>query len=373
MNLIMAQAYDETGAADRWSIVLGFLAIPCAIIIWQIWERLKDARQNERHIETLQNKVTELEKEKEWHGTFDETEREPDIGQPVVKAGNRADQSLKVIHIDDEDWILEIVGRTIRANKAFKNVTIQTFQNRNDAWQKLLHTDLDLLITDLRNDNVPGRTQNTGTNGFGMLTVLAQMQVKYPILVLSGSLSIEGYESKARRIAGNVLKVSFLKKPATSEQICSELSKLLGNKTRIDGQYNEADVMIFPEDFEFQIGGYCGTSHKIEHIGLGKLEYRYALTQYQWHEPIVLNPTRALWEQFLRDMDEIGVWKWESYANYGIRDGTYWTLALRIKDKILTSEGKNAFPGDTDSNGEPIGEFLLFLKAVQNLTGKDIR
>jgi hypothetical protein len=59
---LLAQGYDDTGAASRLSIVIGALAFPCLVIIAVVWHKLKDAKENEKHIEKLQKKVAELEK-----------------------------------------------------------------------------------------------------------------------------------------------------------------------------------------------------------------------------------------------------------------------------------------------------------------------
>jgi CheY-like chemotaxis protein len=127
----------------------------------------------------------------------------------------------------DEEWLLKMVGQAIRDNEAFKNVTVQTFQNRDEALEELLHTNLDLLITDLRSDNVPGRTEHFGMSGFELLSLLAQRDVEYPILVFSGSLAMEGIERRARQCSGQKLKVSFLQKPATPTQLLAEIHKVL--------------------------------------------------------------------------------------------------------------------------------------------------
>ena len=159
-----------------------------------------------------------------------------------IEIRNAEKQPVRIIHIDDEDWLLEMVSQTIRANEIFKSATVQTFRNRADAWSELLLKDPDLLITDLRNDNVPGRTYNFGMSGFQMLSLLAKKNVKYPILVLSGSLSIEGCENEARKCAGDKLRVSFLKKPATSEQLYAEISKhLCFNNSYPHGQAKKWD------------------------------------------------------------------------------------------------------------------------------------
>jgi CheY-like chemotaxis protein len=235
-------AQDDTGAATRWSIVLGALAFPCLVIIAVIWHRLKDAKESEKHIEKLQERVVELEQEREqekWDDTATSLTETTISQQPGIKslALEGAARPYNIVHIDDEEHIFDMVGMTIRNNKALKNVNITSFLNRDEAWQYLLHTDPDLLITDLRSDNVPGRTEKFGMSGLAMLALLTVYKVNYPILVFSGSLLIEGYENKVRECAGRNLNVSLLKKPATPEELNVEVSRLLLNKE--DGNVSE--------------------------------------------------------------------------------------------------------------------------------------
>ncbi|HEV2318857.1 MAG TPA: hypothetical protein VGV18_03860 [Verrucomicrobiae bacterium] len=61
-QFILGQGYDDTGGADRTSIIIGALALPCLIIIAVVWQKLKNAKENEKHIEKLQKKVSELER-----------------------------------------------------------------------------------------------------------------------------------------------------------------------------------------------------------------------------------------------------------------------------------------------------------------------
>ncbi len=130
---------------------------------------------------------------------------------------------FRIVHVDDEDWLLEMVSSAIRTK--FKTVIIDTFQNGDKAWEELRRADPDFLITDLLNNNIPGRTESFGMNGYELLPLLAKRNVKYPILVLSGSLSREGYELRTRQLAGPNLNVSYLKKPFTQEQLYAELDK----------------------------------------------------------------------------------------------------------------------------------------------------
>lgn len=133
----------------------------------------------------------------------------------------------RIVVVDDEDWMLNLIEACIHSWS--EHVTLLMFQNRNDAWQELLRADPNLLITDMNNDNVPGRTQSFGMSGWHMLPLLAERKVKYPILVVSGSFSMSGVESKARQCAGPDLNVSYLPKPFTMERFNLELSKLLGS------------------------------------------------------------------------------------------------------------------------------------------------
>jgi hypothetical protein len=50
---LLAQGYDDTGAASRSSIIIGALAFPCLIIIAVVWQKLKNAKESDKHIEKL--------------------------------------------------------------------------------------------------------------------------------------------------------------------------------------------------------------------------------------------------------------------------------------------------------------------------------
>src|SRR2546422_6794494 len=123
----------------------------------------------------------------------------------------------RIVIVDDEEHALMIIATMVRT--CFKDVILQTFQNRDEAWQELMRADPDLLITDMNNDNVPGRTQYFGMSGWKMLPMLAERKVKYPILVVSGSFSISGVQIEARQYAGPHLNVTFLRKPFTPSSL----------------------------------------------------------------------------------------------------------------------------------------------------------
>lgn len=122
--------------------------------------------------------------------------------------------------------MLELVEALVR--DWCKDVMLLKFQNRDDAWQELLRTDPDLLITDVHNGNVPGRTEYFGISGFEMLTRLAKRKVKYPVLVVSGSFSVRGNEALAKKSAGPHLNVAYLTKPFAPELFFRALRNLIG-------------------------------------------------------------------------------------------------------------------------------------------------
>ena len=144
----------------------------------------------------------------------------------------------RIVFIDDEEWLQELVEPVIR--NYFNGVSLLKFRNRDEAWQDLLKADPDLLITDLRNDNVPtlprSIKENLGMSGFEMLRLLAARQVKYPVLVVSGCLSVSGMEGLAKKCAGPNLNVSYLTKPFTTELFYQGLFKCLGPSFHTDTQ-----------------------------------------------------------------------------------------------------------------------------------------
>ncbi len=135
------------------------------------------------------------------------------------------ERAPRIVFIDDEPWFGEF-GELLIA-RLFPEVTILAFRNRDTAWDELLRADPDLLITDLNNDNVPGRSGSFGMSGWKMLPLLATRKVHYPILVVSGSLSIPGNEARARQCAGPELSITFLTKPFTEEHFKREVTQLL--------------------------------------------------------------------------------------------------------------------------------------------------
>jgi DNA-binding NtrC family response regulator len=110
----------------------------------------------------------------------------------------------RVVILDDEDGPRRSISVLVKS--ASDGVEILEFSDSRAAWQELSQTDPDLLITDLKHVGISGRE---------MLTRLAERKVKYPIFVVSGSLSF--YSASERRSWGPGLNVSFREKPVDVE------------------------------------------------------------------------------------------------------------------------------------------------------------
>ena len=131
----------------------------------------------------------------------------------------------RIVLIDDESFIVEAVGLILAQHLPEANLL--AFRNRDTGWQELLRRDPDLLITDMNNHNVPGRTEYLGMSGWDLLLLLTQRGVKYPILVVSGSFLLPGIEGRAWALAGPNLNISFLTKPFEVEFFQLEVKRLL--------------------------------------------------------------------------------------------------------------------------------------------------
>ena len=131
----------------------------------------------------------------------------------------------RIVLIEDEQVIAEMVETFLR--QILPTITLLAFQNRDTAWEELQRADPDLLITDMNNHNIPGRTEYMGMSGWELLPLLAKQEVKYPILVVSGSFSLPGMETQARQIAGPKLNASFLMKPFAPDIFQQEIVRLL--------------------------------------------------------------------------------------------------------------------------------------------------
>ena len=132
----------------------------------------------------------------------------------------------RIVLVDDEESTHEMVDLVLR--ESLTDYTLVKFLNRDEAWQELLRQEPDLLITDMLSTNVPGRTEYFGMSGGELLQRLAERRVSYPILVVSGSFSISGWEAYAKQFARPHLNVSFLTKPYSMDLFQLAVRKCLG-------------------------------------------------------------------------------------------------------------------------------------------------
>ena len=130
------------------------------------------------------------------------------------KGPPRSQRPLRIVSVDDEEVRLELVEMTISG--CFKGVTVQSFQDAEEAWQELSRTDPDLLIT----DDIMGNL-----NGDEIVGRLADRKVTYPIIV------INGYGPERDQWVLNCVKrgvdVTLLRAPYSCESLVRALESAL--------------------------------------------------------------------------------------------------------------------------------------------------
>ncbi len=116
------------------------------------------------------------------------------------------------------------------------------------------------------------------------------------------------------------------------------------------------------EKIDFHIGGNRGPNYNVTWDG-------DLLTVQSWdpekveliHPPI--EASKRKWQNFWKKVEVADVWNWKGNYELPACDGTHWSLEMSHGDRSIKSSGDNDYPQSFD----------LFLKAIQNLTGrKDI-
>jgi CheY-like chemotaxis protein len=92
----------------------------------------------------------------------------------------------RIILVDDDSSCLDLLEDIIRKN--FSDAIVLKFVEGEQAWLELLKTPPDFLITDLER---PGKM-----NGWEMLPLLAERNIKFPIMLLTGSTKGEELNQK---------------------------------------------------------------------------------------------------------------------------------------------------------------------------------
>ncbi len=87
----------------------------------------------------------------------------------------------RIVIVDDEPMMLVLLETYIRVwlegRGWLEDTVVLPFQNGQAAWQELSQTDPDVLITDM---------QRFGMSGWEMIPLLAERNVKYPVLLVTG-------------------------------------------------------------------------------------------------------------------------------------------------------------------------------------------
>jgi hypothetical protein len=132
------------------------------------------------------------------------------------------------------------------------------------------------------------------------------------------------------------------------------------------------DASAIPQQFHTRIGGFMGHTYEI-HLQDGCLQYE-TFGRGKKSDRARVCPTIEQWNEFRRELDAIGVWRWRAqYSNPQVADGTQWSLEVVYPDRTVKTEGSNNYPGPApDSDGVPSGSkaFARYLKAVQRLLGE---
>ena len=117
---------------------------------------------------------------------------------------------------------------------------------------------------------------------------------------------------------------------------------------------------LIPAQFEFDIGGYMGSSYAVKLDG-EEIQYTWFGSGYEKLGTERIVPTKRQWKAFRRKLERLDIWSWKNnYSNSDIVDGTSWSVRLSWSDQELESGGSNASPQG----------FVKVLSAVSSLIGK---
>jgi len=134
----------------------------------------------------------------------------------------------RIVLVDDEEYLREMMELAIYA--CFKEAVVLSFGDGDRAWQELMRTPPDLLITDMVRD---------GLNGWKMLQMLAAKKARFAVFVASGYAT----EKDVKQCAGSDLNYSFLRKPFSIEAFHQELLKhLAGRVVNVDMLFPSGDA-----------------------------------------------------------------------------------------------------------------------------------
>lgn len=173
------------------------------------------------------------------------------------------------------------------------------------------------------------------------------------------------------------------------------------------------DQVSAPEEFEFIIGGFHGTSFSVR-LGDGALNYRVnyndsgfsgaedktssvlrlvgsaarsddqdykvtALSVLEQCETISdkapyykllgvpagqapFPPIYPDWQRLLAELDEVCVWRWQSSYDKPSIGGTTWRLHIKWAEREISTRGRNEYPQDQEGSDAPFSDFMAAVR-----------
>lgn len=136
-----------------------------------------------------------------------------------------------------------------------------------------------------------------------------------------------------------------------------------------------AESNVVPKTLKaFAWGGWNGLHH-VELQGDTLLYWREPAKD---KEPERIKPPVERWDEFRRELDAIGIWRWRSeYATRAIFDATSWTFEIKYSDRSIKTGGDSGiFPDETgaptsDPSAHEREQYTRYVKALQKLLGRD--
>jgi two-component system, OmpR family, response regulator len=129
-------------------------------------------------------------------------------------------RKLRIMLVEDEKMLSELCELLIR--ELFKDVELLLFEDGDAAWQYLLRSKPDLLITDLYHPGMDGGT---------MIRRLADRQVKFPIIFTTAEPNL----SQDYTALG--IQVVLLPKPCQIGDFCHAVTDLTQPSDRPNGLF----------------------------------------------------------------------------------------------------------------------------------------
>jgi hypothetical protein len=122
-----------------------------------------------------------------------------------------------------------------------------------------------------------------------------------------------------------------------------------------------------PLEFRSFFGGFLGPSYKLELYGDTLVHTEYS-DGFKLEKSTVFDPPEHMWASFRNQIDELGIWEWNSeYKEPGIMDGIQWSVNIKYDDNCIKSRGENQFP--EARKAAELSVFDGYLEAVRNLVG----